>query len=183
MLQNPQEHLSESDFAPWQEELFEVLKQGGISQVPFVPDAGHKHVIKRAIADPEMMAYPLTTEEEGIAALCGAWLGGDKGVLLMQSSGVGNCINMLSLVSNCNFPFVTIVTMRGETGEFNPWQVAMGRATPAAFELMGVSVRRATKPEEVGPAVEAALHDAFMGDQPVAVLLSQALLGRKKWER
>lgn len=183
MQHKPQAQPSESDFAPWQDAVFSALKQGGITQVPYVPDAGHQHVIQRAEADPQMTAYPLTTEEEGIAALCGAWLGGDRGVLLMQSSGVGNCINMLSLVSNCRFPFLTIVTMRGESGEFNPWQVAMGRATPAAFELMGVSVRRASKPEDVGPTVEAALHDAFMGDQPVAVLLSQVLLGRKKWER
>jgi hypothetical protein len=73
----------------------------------------------------------LTTEEEGIALAAGAWLGGQRAVLLMQSSGVGNCINMLSLPVNCRMPFLTLVTMRGEWGEFNPWQVPMGTATPA----------------------------------------------------
>ena len=169
--------------AAWPDTIFEQLLAHHVQQVAYVPDAGHSQLIERCRAHADMITVPLTTEEEGVALLGGAWLGGQRGVLLMQSSGVGNCINMLSLVSNCRFPFLTIVTMRGESGEFNPWQVAMGRATPAAFELMGVSVRRASKPEDVGPTVEAALHDAFMGDQPVAVLLSQVLLGRKKWER
>ncbi len=59
--------------------------------------------------------------------LAGAWLGGVRGVLLMQSSGVGNCVNLLSLVQECRFPLLMIVTMRGEWGETNPWQVPMGR--------------------------------------------------------
>jgi sulfopyruvate decarboxylase alpha subunit len=167
----------------WQEDLFQRLKAGGIRQVPYVPDAGHAHVIRRARQDPEMVAYPLTTEEEGVAAVAGAWLGGDRAALLMQSSGVGNCVNMFSLLVNCRFPFITVVTMRGEEAEFNPWQVPMGRATPGVLELMGISVRRVDRGAEVGPAVEAAIDDAFVSDQRVAVLLSQALLGRKQWTK
>ena len=123
----------------------------------------------------------LTTEEEGVASSCGAWLGGQKSVLLMQSSGVGNCINMLSLVSNCNFPFVTIVSMRGEWGEFNHWQVPMSRATPGSFDLMGIDVKRCNAPEEVAPTVDAALYAAFASEQKIAILLSQRLIGRKEW--
>ncbi|MFN0262763.1 phosphonopyruvate decarboxylase [Tepidamorphus sp. 3E244] len=172
---------SDTDRAPWQDVLFDCLKRNEVRQVPYVPDAGHSHVIRSAQADADMTAYPLTTEEEGVAAVCGAWLGGDRSVLLMQSSGVGNCVNMLSLINNCRVPFATVVTMRGEIGEFNPWQVPMGRATQASFEMMGVTVHRVSTPEEVGPVTDAALHDAFLGDQPVAILLSQSLIGRKKW--
>jgi len=167
--------------AAWQDVLFECLSREKIQQVPYVPDNGHARIIERAHADPTMLAYPLTTEEEGVAAVCGAWLGGHRAVLLMQSSGVGNCINMLGLIGNCRFPFLTIVTMRGEWGEFNPWQVPMGRAAGAAMELMGVSVRRVEEPGQVGPVVDTALHDAFLTDQAVAVLLSQTLIGRKDW--
>ena len=165
----------------WQDVLFERLKRGRIRQIPYVPDAGHSHIIRRALQDPEIIAYPLTTEEEGVAAVAGAWLGGDRAALLMQSSGVGNCVNMFSLLVNCRFPFLTVVTMRGEEAEFNPWQVPMGRATPGVLDLMGSSVRRVARGAEGGPAVEAAIDDAFVSDQRVAVLLSQALLGRKQW--
>ena len=165
----------------WHAGIFRALKAADVRQMPYVPDAGHSELIRRANADPVMKAYPLTTEEEGIAAGAGAWLGGERAVLLMQSSGVGNCINMLSLIAACRFPFLTLVTMRGEWAEFNPWQVSMGRATPAALELMGVSVRRVTDTAKAEGEVAAALDDAFLGEQPVAVLFSQSLIGRKTW--
>ena len=85
----------------WEDDIYTALKKAGISQVPYVPDAGHAHLIRRVHDDPDMTPIVLTTEEEGIASSCGAWLGGKRSVLLMQSSGVGNCVNMLSLVTNC----------------------------------------------------------------------------------
>src|SRR5215207_3277546 len=119
---------SGSDAAPWQEEIFSILKQGQVRQVAYVPDAGHAHLIRRVHADAQMRGIVLTTEEEGVALACGAWLGGERAVLLMQSSGVGNCINMFSLLASGDFPFLALVTMRGEYAEFNPAQRPMGRA-------------------------------------------------------
>jgi sulfopyruvate decarboxylase TPP-binding subunit len=135
---------STTETIDWHAGIFRALKAADVRQIPYVPDAGHTEVIRRAEADPVMKAYPLTTEEEGIAAVSGAWLGGERAVILMQSSGVGNCINMLSLIASCRFPFVALITMRGEWAEFNPWQVPMGRATQGVLEQMGVSVRRVT---------------------------------------
>jgi sulfopyruvate decarboxylase TPP-binding subunit len=101
----------------------------------------------------------------------------------MQSSGVGNCVNMFSLLKVCGFPCLIIVTMRGEYAEFNPWQGPMGKATQAALELMGIHVMRASRPEEVEPIVSAGFDAAFEGGDKVAVLLGQNLIGRKQWER
>jgi sulfopyruvate decarboxylase alpha subunit len=167
--------------AEWQDQIFEVLKAGGIKQVPYVPDAGHTRLIDRVQGDPDMRGIVLTTEEEGVALSCGAWLGGERAVLLMQSSGVGNCVNMFSLLANCRFPFLTLVTMRGEWAEFNPWQVPMAKATQGVLESMGFSVYRVTRPDDVEETVQAALELAFESDQAVAVLLSQRLIGRKSW--
>jgi sulfopyruvate decarboxylase alpha subunit len=168
--------------AAWQEDLFTVLRQGGIRQVAYVPDAGHAHVIRRVHADESMRGIVLTTEEEGVAVACGAWLGGERAAVLMQSSGVGNCVNMFSLVANCRFPFLTLVTMRGEWAEFNGWQVPMGKATPGVLREMGITVLRVDRPEEAGETVRAGLDAAFEGGEAVAVLLSQRLIGRKKWD-
>src|SRR3984885_16165423 len=107
----------------WPEDIFEILQRFDVRQVPSVPDAGHSQLIQRVLAERSMRAVPLTTEEEGVALLAGAWAGGQRGALLMQSSGVGNCVNMFSLTQIFRFPFLTLVTMRGEWGEFNPWQV------------------------------------------------------------
>jgi sulfopyruvate decarboxylase TPP-binding subunit len=111
----------------------------------------------------------------------GAWLGGERAALLMQSSGVGNCVNMLSLTKNCRFPLVMLVTMRGEWAEFNPWQVPMGAKTQAALELMDVLVYRVEREEDAAETVAAAFDIAFNGDLAAAVLLSQRLIGAKRW--
>ncbi|MBN9561081.1 MAG: phosphonopyruvate decarboxylase [Alphaproteobacteria bacterium] len=163
----------------WQAAVFAELKRAGIRQVGYVPDAGHAELIEAAHADNDMRAVVLTTEEEGIALAAGAWLGGQRSVLLMQSSGVGNCINMLSLPINCRMPFLTLVTMRGEWGEFNPWQVPMGSATPGVLERAGVHVHRVDRPEDAADTVVAAASLAFDSRVPVAVLFSQRLIGAK----
>ncbi|HUN44626.1 MAG TPA: phosphonopyruvate decarboxylase [Acetobacteraceae bacterium] len=164
---------------PWQTEVYAALKSAHIRQIGYVPDAGHAHLIEAAHADPDMHAVVLTTEEEGIALAAGAWLGGQRAALLMQSSGVGNCINMLTLPLNCRMPFLTLVTMRGEWAEFNPWQVPMGAATPAVLASVGVHVRRADNPDDVAEMIAAAAALAFDSQVSVAVLLSQRLIGAK----
>jgi sulfopyruvate decarboxylase alpha subunit len=161
--------------------MYDFLRAQGVTQIAYVPDAGHRVLIDRSLADPEAHSIPLTTEEEGVALLAGADLGGAKGVLLMQSSGVGNCINMLSLTNGARFPFLTLVSMRGDFGEGNPWQFPMGKATPAVLEAMGVIVLRVDAPEQVLPTLQAACTMVFQSGEAVAVLLSQRLLGAKKF--
>jgi len=163
----------------WPEDIFSVLQRFDVRQVPYVPDAGHSQLIERVLGEPSMRAVPLTTEEEGIALLAGGWAGGQRGVLLMQSSGVGNCVNMFSLTQIFRFPFLTLVTMRGEWGEFNPWQVPMGSATAGVLELSGIKVLRASHENEVREVVEAGAGQAYNACTPTAVLLSQRLIGAK----
>src|SRR5882757_927085 len=163
----------------WQDEVFDLLRRGGVTQFAYVPDAGHIILIDRSLADPDVHSIALTTEEEGVALIAGADLGGARAVLLMQSSGVGNCINMLSLIKGGRFPFLTLVSMRGDFGEGNPWQFPMGQATQSVLEAMGVIIMRIERPEDVMPTTTAALTMVFKGGQAVAVLLSQQLIGAK----
>jgi sulfopyruvate decarboxylase TPP-binding subunit len=167
----------------WQKEVFDALVAADIRQLAFVPDAGHAYTIGEARSDPRIRDVVLTTEEEGVALVCGAWLGGQRAALLMQSSGVGNCVNMFSLLASCRFPFLTLVTMRGEYAEFNPWQSPMGRRAAECMELMGIRVYRADTPDAVGEVLAAAIDSAFEAGEQVAVILGQSLIGRKKWER
>ena len=163
----------------WPDDIFATLQRFDVRQVPYVPDAGHSRLIQRVLASSTMRGIALTTEEEGVALLAGAWAGGQRSALLMQSSGVGNCINMLSLVPLFRLPFFTIVTMRGEWGEFNHWQVPMGSTTQAVFEISGIKVLRANSASEVREVVEAGAAQAYNACTPTAVLLSQRLIGAK----
>src|SRR5216110_1621519 len=165
--------------ARWQDELYDLLRRHNVTQFAYVPDAGHRILIDRSLADPGAQSVALTTEEEGVALLAGADLGGARGVLLMQSSGTGNCINMLSLIKGARFPFLTLVSMRGDFGEGNPWQFAMGQATEPVLAAMGVICLRIERPQDVIPTTSAALTMAFKSGQAVAVLLSQQLIGAK----
>ena len=166
----------------WPAALYRTLKAAGVRQVGYVPDAGHKRLIELCLADREMRAVVLSTEEEGIGLAAGAWLGGVRSALLMHSSGVGNCINHLGTVRECRFPLLMLVTMRGQMGEFNPWQVPMGQATPAVLAAMGVVVHEANAPEAIAPTVDAAARLAFGSYQAVAVLISQAVIGIKSFQ-
>jgi sulfopyruvate decarboxylase alpha subunit len=172
---------TEGDANQWPSAVYRVLRTAGVRQMAYVPDAGQARLIDLFCADPTMIANVLTSEQEGIAIAVGAWLGGQRSVLLMQSSGVGNCINMLSLATVGRFPLLVLVTMRGEWSEFNPWQVPMGRGTQAALEAVRVTVMRADQADTLIETVEAAASLAFEADQQVAVLIGQRLLGKKKW--
>jgi sulfopyruvate decarboxylase alpha subunit len=177
------EPARQSAAAPsWPDEVFRVLKEADVRQVGVVPDAGHSRLIRAFEADAETRVVTLTTEEEGVAMLAGAWLGGQRGVLLLQSSGVGNCINMLSLPSICRMPLLMLVTMRGDWGEFNPWQIPMGQGTRAVLEAMGVVVTRADEPSAVAPTVSGAANLAFNTWRPAAVLIGQRVLGAKNFK-
>ena len=166
----------------WPDDIYDVLCDVGVTQVAYVPDAGHARLIERCTANDTMHSVALTTEEEGVALLAGAWLGGARGVLLMQSSGVGNCINMLSVIQECRFPLLAIVTMRGEWGEFNPWQVPMGQGVDGALTNAGVIVHHANEAEQIGPCVAAAAELVFNAFRPVAVSISQRVIGSKVWK-
>lgn len=165
----------------WPHALYRSLRAADVAHMTYVPDAGHSRLIDLLNGDPAVTATVLTTEEEGIAVAAGAWLGGKRSVVLMQSSGVGNCINMLSLPVIARFPLLLLVTMRGEWAEFNPWQVPMGAATEAALRAIGVRTFRVDTPEDLLETAAAATIEAFDGDQQIAILIGQRMLGEKKW--
>ena len=171
--------IDDSPAVHWSDDVHALFKAHAVGLVSFVPDGGLKFLIERCQRDAALRTVTLTTEEEGIALAAGAFLGGQRAALLMQSSGVGNCINMLSLPQVCTMPLFMLVTMRGEWGEFNPWQVPMGQGATAVLESGGVNVFRVDTAEDVAPTVEAALLLAFASRRRVAVLLSQRLIGTK----
>ena len=163
----------------WRDDIFEVFQDHDIKQVFHVPDAGHGRLIEACQKSNSMRTLALTTEEEGIPLAAGAWLGGQRSALLMQSSGVGNTINLLGLTKTLRFPFLTLITMRGEPGEFNSWQYPMGQGTPKVLEAMGMLLYSVDDAEDVKATVDAAARSAFHGGQSVAVLLRQKLIGIK----
>jgi sulfopyruvate decarboxylase alpha subunit len=167
----------------WPDRLYAMFKRADIRQVGYVPDAGHARLIDRCRADPTIRDIVLTTEEEGVALAAGAWLGGERAALLMQSSGLGNCVNMLSLARTCRFPLLILITMRGEWEEFNPWQQPMGGIVEPVLNLCEAEIYRARKADEVETMAERAVQRAFGDERIAALVLSQELIGKKVWTK
>ena len=159
----------------WAQDVHQIFRQIGIKQVAYVPDGGLARLIDLCQADRSIRSVVLTTEEEGVAQVAGAWLGGQRGVLLTQSGGVGNCINMLSMIQECRIPLLAMVSMRGEWGETFPWQVPMGQSTIPALEAAKVIVHHVDLAEKVSETVNAAAKMAFDSNRAVAVVISQRI--------
>jgi sulfopyruvate decarboxylase alpha subunit len=163
----------------WSSELFNLFRDGGVTLFPFIPDAGNARLIELATAHNETRPVLLTSEEEGVAVCAGADLVGKRGVLCMQSSGVGNCPNFLSLAKGGDFPILLMVSMRGDYGEQNPWQYPMGQAVDPILHAMGVLTFWVERSEDLKTAATAALSASGKGGQSAALILSQKFLGAK----
>ncbi len=165
----------------WGAEVFEALRRLGIRHVATVPDAGLGRFLELCEADPGIRLITLTTEEEGIALACGTWLGGELAAVAMQSSGVGNIVNMLALPNVCRIPCLLLVSMRGEAEERNPWQVPVGRAVPGLLAALDVDVFRPESAAGVAPAFAEGAARARETGRPAAVLVSQHIIGAKSF--
>jgi sulfopyruvate decarboxylase alpha subunit len=165
----------------WAAEVHEVLRNHGVTQVSYVPDAGLSALIRHCQADPGLVVVPLSSEEEGVALAAGAWLGGQRSAVLMQSSGVGNCVNLLSLWRSCGVPALLVVTMRGQFGESNPWQVPMGQITAEVLRLCGLVTFEVDDAARITETVEAAATMVFAGGTACAVTIGQRAIGAKSF--
>ena len=163
----------------WSADVFEAMRARGIATVATVPDGGLTRLLRRCEEDAGTRVVTLSTEEEGVGVLAGLWLGGERGMMALQSSGIGNCINALGYPVTLRAPCLMLVTMRGQWGEFNPWQVPMGQAARTVLEAMQVRCFPVDRAEEVGETFAAAADLAFHGNLSAAVLVSQRIIGAK----
>lgn len=165
----------------WQSEVHQALREAGVTMVAYVPDGGHKRLIERCAADRKMRMVPLTSEAEGPCLLAGAWLAGARGVLLMQSSGLGNCINNFGVIKAGQFPFLMLITVRGSWGEANPWMLYMGRNSQPLLELADFHVYRVERADDAAETIAAAAQMVFTCSSGAGILLTQRLTGAKKF--
>ena len=170
---------SENPNQAWSQTMFDQFVDAGVTLFPYIPDAGNKALIEIVDAHNKARSVLLTSEEEGVAVCAGADLADEKGVLCMQSSGVGNIPNFLTFVKGARFPILMMVSMRGEYGEQNPWQYPMGQAVEPIMEAMGVLTFWVHEPDDLEKATTAAINAAFKGGQSAALILSQKCLGAK----
>jgi sulfopyruvate decarboxylase alpha subunit len=168
------------DGTGWGRAMAEILWRNDIRHFATVPDYIVSQVLKHLWADPESTVVTATREEEGLGILSGAYLAGRRGALLMQNSGLGNCVNTLgSLNVASQIPVVLVISHRGDIGEFNAAQVPMGQATEAILDSVDVRHVMPTTVEELDLVADGLIKLAYTRSMPVAFILPAQLTGGK----
>ena len=162
----------------WSQIAYRALRAAGVTVAAYVPDIVLAPLIAQLDGDPAVRAVSCTREEEAVGVLAGAALGGQRGVLLMQSSGLGNSINALtSLIEPYRFPLLALISPRGELGEWNPSQVPMGRVLRPMLDLVGIQHLTAVDPAALGDQIAGAARQVYGADARYAIVLSPLLTG------
>ena len=164
----------------WAECLVECLRDSQISLVAYVPDANIAHPISLMEKDPFFHVVSATREEEAIGIAVGAYAAGRNSSVFMQSSGFGNCVNAIgSICIPFRVPIPFFINLRGELGEFNIAQVAMGRATKPILDILGLPHYTLKGDHELERVVKGAIQLCYASRQPVAICLTPLLHGGK----
>jgi len=164
----------------WPRKIVSLLKANDICSISFIPDSVIGQILKEAEKDPFFYLTTLAREEEGIGIITGEYLGGRYGVLMMQSAGLGNCVNALaSLAIPYQIPFLMLISQRGELGEFNACHVVLGKALRRILEALGIQHYTADREDELETIIGGAIKTAYTSEQPTAVILSTSLVGWK----
>lgn len=164
----------------WQAEIVDVLAANEISTVAYLPDTVVSPAIEEIESDDRFTAVRLTREEEGVGVLSGAWLAGERGALLCQSSGLATTINALASLSKpARIPFLGVVTRRGNLGEFNLAQVPFGYGMHEVLDSIGIRSTSVEDRDNLAERLDMAAKTAFSTEEPYVVALESTLTGAK----
>lgn len=164
----------------WATEAVTALRTVGVDLAVGLPDTGVAPLLEAFEAADGAETLVVCREEEAVGVLAGAWVGGRRGALVCQTSGLANALNAVgSLSVPARIPFVGLVSRRGGVGEFNRAQVPMGYNMPAVLDAVGVRNRVVERPADVAERTRLAAASAFSTGLPYVVLLDATVTGHK----
>jgi sulfopyruvate decarboxylase alpha subunit len=169
--------------ATWHEVVLATLKSNNVKLVVYVPDKVFTPLIKALHGDPFFTTFACTREEEALGIVTGAWMGGLRGAVLMQTSGFGTIPNALaSLVVPSQIPALIFVSERGTLGEFNLGQAMVCKTMRPVLDSLGVENHTITRQDELAFIIDRSIKQAVATQAPVAFILSPLLTGGKVFE-
>jgi sulfopyruvate decarboxylase alpha subunit len=168
----------------WHQIVHATIKTNQIKLVTYVPDRVLIPLIKTLHDDPDLLTFAATREEEAVGILAGAWMGGLRGVLLMQTSGFGTLPNVLaSLAVAYQIPLIMFVSERGTLGEFNYGQALVCRTMRPVLDSLAVENHTITRIDEMEFIVDRSIKQAIATQAPVCFILSPLLTGGKVFQQ
>lgn len=169
---------------PWYEVVRATLKANEVRLVTYVPDRVLTPLIKSIHADPYFTCFVTAREEEAVGIVTGAWMGGLRGCILMQTSGFATLPNVLaSLAVPSQIPLVMIVSERGTLGEFNLGQTLVCRTMRPSLDSLAMEHHTITRQDELEFIVDRSIKQAVATQAPVTFILSPLLTGGKVFKK
>lgn len=163
----------------WQADIARLLIDGGVTVAAYVPDSRLDGILAY-LSESDLPMRSLAREEECVAYAAGQRIAGKKPVILMQSSGVGNALNVLStLAVQYRLGMPMILSMRGTLGETNASQIPIGKATAALLGTLGIQSFAMKRREEAPALVEGLLAMAYGAEETAAITLDAELGGNR----
>ena len=167
--------------AEWAEVIVAALREHGVRLVSYVPDEMLIPLVAGVSADAGVATLTATREEEAIGIAAGAFFGGGRSAVLMQSSGFGNSVNVLaSLVVPYQVPVPLFISERGTLGEHNAVQVPIARTLRPTLDALGIPHVTLARPDELAFLVGRTLLQCFRTQAPAALIISPQLTGGMK---
>jgi sulfopyruvate decarboxylase alpha subunit len=164
----------------WHAITQETLKRNRVRLATYVPDRVLTPLIRALHEDKDFIAFATTREEEALGILAGAWMGGMRGVLLMQTSGFATLANVLaSLAVPYQIPLIMIVSERGTLGEFNLGQAMVCRTMRPVLQALGIEHHTVTRLDELEFILDRSIKQAIATQSPACLILSPLLTGGK----
>ncbi len=164
----------------WSESIVACLKRHDVRLIAYLPDTIVHRVLSLIEGDPYFELMPVAREEECVGILAGAYLGGMRGAMFCQNSGLGNCMNALaSLAVPWQIPVLMFIGERGGLGEFNVSQVGMARALRPMFDALAIPHVTLTRPDEVETLTGDGIKLAYNTRTPMGFILPRQLTGGK----
>ncbi|MFB6310351.1 MAG: hypothetical protein ABEH64_04115 [Salinirussus sp.] len=164
----------------WEQAAYDGLQDASIDTVAYLPDSFVSPLIDLVEDDPAIDTIRVTREESAVSILAGTWLGGSRGALVCQSSGLANAFNALgSHTVPGGLPFVGLVTRRGDLGDHNGAQVPAGYGMPRMLDAIGVRNRHLEPADDAREVVAAACETSFSTHSPYVLLLASTLRGEE----
>jgi sulfopyruvate decarboxylase alpha subunit len=168
------------DTTTWHGIVLQSLKRNDIKLVPYVPDRVLTPLIKSLHADPYFTTFATSREEEAVGIVSGAWMGGLRAAVLMQTSGFATLANVLaSLAMPYQIPLIMFVSERGTLGEFNYGQSLVCRTMRPVLDSLAMEHHTCTRLDEFEFMVDRSIKQAVTTQAPVALILSPLLTGGK----
>jgi len=168
----------------WHAIIQETLKRNQVRLATYVPDRVLTPLIRALLEDKDFTTFATTREEEALGVLTGAWMGGLRGVLLMQTSGFATLANVLaSLAVPYQIPLIMIVSERGTLGEFNLGQAMVCRTMRPVLQSLGIEHHTITRIDELEFILDRSIKQAIATQAPTCLILSPLLTGGKTFSQ